>query len=66
MLSIVPSSSWTMICQKPWKVHKIDGLTEELPGLDCGHVELKLPRAGRDIVMGNAVLTDCIVKPGKR
>jgi Na+-translocating ferredoxin:NAD+ oxidoreductase RNF subunit RnfB len=44
-------------------MHKIDGLTEELPGLDCGACGAPSCRAlAEDIVMGNAVLTDCIVK----
>ena len=41
------------------KMHKIDGLTEELPGLDCGACGAPSCRA---LAEGNAVLTDCIFK----
>jgi len=45
------------------KMQKIDELTEELPSLDCGACGAPSCRAlAEDIVMGNAVLTDCIVK----
>lgn len=45
------------------KMQKIDELTDELPGLDCGACGAPSCRAlAEDIVMGNAILTDCIVK----
>jgi len=45
------------------KMQKIDELTDALPGLDCGACGAPSCRAlAEDIVMGNAILTDCIVK----
>lgn len=45
------------------KMQKIDEFTDELPGLDCGACGAPSCRAlAEDIVMGNAILTDCIVK----
>lgn len=45
------------------KMQKIDELSGILPGLDCGACGAPSCRAlAEDIVMGNAILTDCIVK----
>lgn len=45
------------------KMQRIDELTEQLPGLDCGACGAPSCRAlAEDIVMGNAILTNCIVK----
>ncbi|NLM74223.1 MAG: 4Fe-4S binding protein [Clostridiaceae bacterium] len=45
------------------KMQKIDQLTEELPGLDCGACGSPSCRAlAEDIVRGNAKETDCIFK----
>lgn len=45
------------------KMQKIDALSDELPGLDCGACGAPNCRAlAEDIVLGNARFTDCIVK----
>lgn len=45
------------------KMQRIDELTDELPGLDCGACGAPSCRAlAEDIVRDNAVLTQCIIK----
>lgn len=45
------------------KMQRMDELTDILPGLDCGACGAPSCRAlAEDIVMGNAILTDCIIK----
>lgn len=45
------------------KMQKMDEISEELPGLDCGACGAPSCRAlAEDIVRGNAQLTDCIFK----